>query len=101
MTTRLSRFAFAALATAAFGAPARAQFGPPNMGTGPKLPPSGTIARDTAYERKVLEEMKAPDGFTMTLFAGPADRDVPDRRRAVARRVGVRGRRTSTSRRAR
>jgi len=45
--------------------------GQPNMGTGPVLPKSGTIPRDTAYERKVLAAMKAPDGFTMLSFAGP------------------------------
>jgi putative membrane-bound dehydrogenase-like protein len=71
ITTPLRRFALAALATGALAAPARAQFGPPNTGTGPKLPPTGSIARDTAYERKVLAEMKAPEGFTMTLYAGP------------------------------
>src|SRR3954469_21880780 len=43
----------------------------PNMGLGPTLPKSGSIARDTAYERKVLTQMKAPDGFTMISFAGP------------------------------
>src|SRR3954469_1854923 len=43
----------------------------PNMGLGPTLPKSGTIARDTAYERKVLAQMKAPDGFTMLSYAGP------------------------------
>ena len=41
------------------------------MGLGPTLPKSGTIPRDTAYERKVLAQMKAPDGFTMLSFAGP------------------------------
>ena len=60
MTTPLRRFALAALATAALGTTAQAQFGAPDTSTGPKLPPSGTIARDTAYERKVLAEMKAP-----------------------------------------
>jgi glucose/arabinose dehydrogenase len=45
--------------------------GQPNMGTGPALPKSGTIPRDTAYERKVLAAMKAPDGFTMLSYAGP------------------------------
>ncbi|MEO8621222.1 MAG: hypothetical protein ABI625_09160, partial [bacterium] len=57
---------------AAIGSPALAQFGgPPNTGTGPQLPKRGTIARDTAYERKVLAEIKAPSGFAMTVFAGP------------------------------
>ena len=35
------------VATLALAEPAVAQ-GQPNTGTGPKLPPSGTIARDTA-----------------------------------------------------
>ncbi|MDB4881339.1 MAG: hypothetical protein JWL95_105, partial [Gemmatimonadetes bacterium] len=48
--------------------PAGAQM---NMGLGPALPKSGTIPRDTAYERKVLAQMKAPEGFTLTAFAGP------------------------------
>jgi len=61
----------AAFTIAVTSAPVQAQFGPPNTGTGPQLPKSGTIARDTAYERKVLEQMKAPEGFAMQLFAGP------------------------------
>ena len=58
------------VATLALAEPAAAQ-GSPNSGTGPKLPPSGAIARDTAYERKVLTSMKAPEGFTMVSYAGP------------------------------
>ncbi|AHG93169.1 hypothetical protein J421_5634 (plasmid) [Gemmatirosa kalamazoonensis] len=69
MTSR--RFLLAAAFSAGLGAPAQAQFGQPNMGTGPKLPASGAITRDTAYERKVLENITAPAGATMTLFAGP------------------------------
>jgi putative membrane-bound dehydrogenase-like protein len=75
ITSRLSRAltatvagAFTAVALAA--APAGAQ-GQPNTSTGPALPKSGTIPRDTAYERKVLAAMKAPDGFTMLHYAGP------------------------------
>ena len=64
-------YAAVVLAAMTHASPALAQSGPPNTGTGPKLPPKGTIARDTAYERKVLEQMKAPEGFTMTVFAGP------------------------------
>ena len=45
--------------------------GQPNTGLGPTLPKTGTITRDTAYERKVLAAMKAPAGFTMVSFAGP------------------------------
>src|SRR5689334_25224126 len=60
----------ALVAALALAEPAAAQ-GQPNTGTGPKLPPSGTIARDTAYERKVLAAMKVPDGFTMVSYAGP------------------------------
>ena len=59
-----------ALSTAVLAAAAGAQ-GQPNTGLGPTLPKSGTIPRDTAYERKVLAAMKAPDGFTMVSFAGP------------------------------
>jgi glucose/arabinose dehydrogenase len=74
LTRRLTRavtsLVAAALATAALVAPAGAQ-GQPNTGTGPVLPKSGPIPRDTAYERKVLAAMKAPDGFTMLHFAGP------------------------------
>ena len=66
----LTSIAAGALASAALVAPAGAQ-GQPNMGLGPTLPKSGTIARDTAYERKVLAQMKAPDGFTMMSYAGP------------------------------
>ena len=60
-----------AIAAAAHASPAHAQGGQPNTGTGPALPKSGRIARDTAYERKVLAQMKAPDGFTLVSFAGP------------------------------
>ena len=59
-----------ALSTAVLAAAGGAQ-GQPNTGLGPTLPKSGTIPRDTAYERKVLAAMKAPDGFTMVSFAGP------------------------------
>ena len=52
-------------------APAAGAQGQPNTGTGPVLPKSGTIPRDTAYERKVLAAMKAPEGFTLSSFAGP------------------------------
>jgi hypothetical protein len=60
----------ALVAALALAEPAVAQ-GQPNMGTGPVLPKSGTIARDTAYERKVVAAMKAPEGFTMVSYAGP------------------------------
>src|SRR3982750_3311659 len=66
----LTSLAVGALAATAVAAPAGAQ-GQPNMGTGPTLPKSGTIPRDTAYEAKVLGQMKAPDGFTLLHFAGP------------------------------
>jgi putative membrane-bound dehydrogenase-like protein len=66
----LSTASAAALTIAALSAPALAQ-GAPNMGLGPQLPKSGTIARDTVHERKVLEQMQAPDGFTMLTYAGP------------------------------
>ena len=72
-TRRLTRavpLAAAALAIVVLVAPAGAQ-GQPNTGTGPVLPKSGSIPRDTAYERKVLAAMKAPDGFTMLHYAGP------------------------------
>ena len=66
------RFPSAVLFAALCATPALAQFGgPPNTSTGPKLPQRGAIARDTAYERKVLAQMKAPDGFALTVFAGP------------------------------
>ncbi|HEV7992193.1 MAG TPA: hypothetical protein VGP25_10225 [Gemmatimonadaceae bacterium] len=67
---RTLSFTAAALSVAATSAPALAQGGQ-NMGLGPQLPKSGAIARDSAYERKVLEQMKAPDGFTMLTYAGP------------------------------
>jgi glucose/arabinose dehydrogenase len=66
----LASIAASALAVSALTAPIGAQ-GQPNTGTGPALPKSGTIPRDTAYERKVLAAMKAPDGFTMVHYAGP------------------------------
>src|SRR5205823_7224106 len=66
-STRLSGLLIATLVAA----PALAQFPAPNMGLGPSLPKRGTIQRDTAYERKVLEQVKAPDGAVLTLFAGP------------------------------
>ena len=66
----LASLAVAALAATAVAAPAAAQ-GQPNTGLGPTLPKSGSIPRDTAYERKVLAQMKAPDGFTLLHFAGP------------------------------
>jgi hypothetical protein len=67
---RASTGAGALVAALALAEPAVAQ-GQPNMGTGPVLPKSGTIARDTAYERKVVAAMKAPEGFTMVSYAGP------------------------------
>ena len=42
-----------------------------NLGTGPQLPKSGTIPRDTARERSILAQTKVPAGFKVTLFAGP------------------------------
>ena len=57
-------------AALAIASPASAQ-GQPNTSTGPTLPKSGAIPRDTAYERKVLATMKVPDGFTMVHYAGP------------------------------
>lgn len=77
-TSRLSRAltttvagALATVALAALPVGSAGAQGQPNMGTGPVLPKSGTIPRDTAYERKVLAAMKAPDGFTMLHYAGP------------------------------
>jgi putative membrane-bound dehydrogenase-like protein len=71
-SSRLSRALAltSALSTVVLVGVAGAQ-GQPNTSTGPSLPKSGTIPRDTAYERKVLAAMKAPDGFTMLHFAGP------------------------------
>ncbi|HUQ02579.1 MAG TPA: hypothetical protein VM261_08800 [Kofleriaceae bacterium] len=63
--------ASALVATLTLAESAGAQGQQLNMGTGPALPKSGTIPRDTAYERKVLAAMKAPDGFTMVSYAGP------------------------------
>jgi len=71
LTRALSTTVAGALATVALAAATAAAQGQPNMGTGPVLPKSGTIPRDTAYERKVLAAMKAPDGFTMLHYAGP------------------------------
>src|SRR5687768_1360413 len=70
LSRSLSFLVVLALAAATPVTPAGAQ-GQPNTGTGPALPKSGTIARDTAYERKVLAQMKAPAGFTVVSFAGP------------------------------
>ncbi|HEU4719954.1 MAG TPA: hypothetical protein VFS59_01220 [Gemmatimonadaceae bacterium] len=66
----LASLAVGVLATVALAASVRAQ-GQPNTSTGPALPKSGTIPRDTAYERKVLAAMKAPDGFQLVSYAGP------------------------------
>ena len=66
----LTSLAVGALAATAMAAPAAAQ-GQPNMGLGPSLPKSGSIPRDTAYERRVLAQIKAPAGFTLLNFAGP------------------------------
>ena len=66
----LTSLAVGALAATAVAAPAAAQ-GQPNMGLGPSLPKSGSIPRDTAYERRVLAQVKAPEGFTLLNFAGP------------------------------
>ena len=66
----LASLAGSALAVTILSAPAGAQ-GQQNMGLGPTLPKSGVIPRDTAYERKVLAQMKAPAGFTMLHYAGP------------------------------
>src|SRR6476619_6932753 len=75
ITSRLSRALTAtvagALATVVLAAPSAGAEGQPNTSTGPVLPKSGAIPRDTAYERKVLAAMKAPDGFTMLHYAGP------------------------------
>lgn len=45
--------------------------GSPNVDTGPQLPSSGPIVRDTARERAILEVTKAPTGSNVTVFAGP------------------------------
>jgi putative membrane-bound dehydrogenase-like protein len=58
------------LAAIVHSIPAGAQ-GQPNTSTGPVLPKSGRIVPDTAHERKVLAQMKAPEGFSMVTFAGP------------------------------
>jgi putative membrane-bound dehydrogenase-like protein len=74
ITSRLPRaltsLAVGVLTATALATPAAAQ-GQPNMGLGPSLPKSGSIPRDTAYERKVLAQIKAPEGFTLLNFAGP------------------------------
>ena len=75
ITSRLFRALTATVAgaltsVALVAATAGAQ-GQPNTSTGPALPKSGMIPRDTAYERKVLAAMKAPEGFTMLHYAGP------------------------------
>ncbi|AHG93164.1 heme-binding protein (plasmid) [Gemmatirosa kalamazoonensis] len=35
------------------------------------IPASGAVPREPAVEQKLRDEVKAPDGFTLTLFAGP------------------------------
>src|SRR5437899_425770 len=67
----LSPLAGAALSVVANAALAQAQFGQLDMGRGPQLPKSGTIARDSVHDRKVIEQIKAPDGFSLLTFAGP------------------------------
>lgn len=47
------------------------QRGAPNLGTGPRLPSRGAIARDTARDRAVLEQVTVPKGFKVDVFAGP------------------------------
>ena len=48
-----------------------AQRGAPNTSTGPQLPKSGAIVRDTAREAAILAVTKAPTGSKVTVFAGP------------------------------
>jgi glucose/arabinose dehydrogenase len=73
--SRLSR-TFSSLAgvtffVAANAAPVCAQSGQLDMGRGPQLPKSGTIARDSVHDRKVIEQITAPAGFSLLTFAGP------------------------------
>jgi putative membrane-bound dehydrogenase-like protein len=49
----------------------RAQRGTINLGLGPQLPKSGSIVRDTAHERSVLEQTTVPAGFKVQVFALP------------------------------
>jgi glucose/arabinose dehydrogenase len=64
-TTRSWSLAAAALLLAG---PALAQTLPPER---------GTLTPDTARERKMLGELKAPEGFRLTLFAGPPVAEYP------------------------
>ena len=69
----------AALA-ALIGAPLAAQNGPapsapPAMPE--KLAPSGVVVPSAAWQQRVQREVKAPDGFTVTLFAEPPYAEYP------------------------
>ena len=43
----------------------------PAQQTGPKLAARGPVPRDTARDSNVLGQVKVPDGFALTMFAGP------------------------------
>ena len=43
----------------------------PTPQAGPKLAVRGAIPRDTARDNNVLGQVKVPDGFALTMFAGP------------------------------
>ena len=72
-----ARLTLTLAAAALLAAPAAAQdpgaaHGPaPAPSTGPKLPARGAIVRDTARDRNVLGQVTAPEGFVVTMFAGP------------------------------
>jgi putative membrane-bound dehydrogenase-like protein len=49
----------------------RAQGPTQNLARPKAIAPSGTVPREPAVEQKLQSSFKAPDGFTVTLFAGP------------------------------
>src|SRR5438067_3295697 len=59
--------AIALAATSALAQPPR-----PNVNARPvNIPATGAVPRESAAEAKLREEVKAPEGFNTTLFAGP------------------------------
>ena len=68
---RPARVLPAALLALSLVAPLAAQ-GPPQNAARPKpIPKSGAVPREPAAEAKLATQFKAPDGFDVTLFAGP------------------------------
>ncbi|GAC1515918.1 MAG: hypothetical protein NVS1B4_08420 [Gemmatimonadaceae bacterium] len=73
MTSALpTRFVVAVAGALLAVSPAWGQGPGPSSTTRPApLPPSGPVVRNTAREEAVLRQIKAPEGFKVTPFAGP------------------------------